>query len=125
MRKRYKVKNHSCALCKPNKMGAACRWKIKELSQDQNVVGKMVDSIAPSIFGYEKIKEALKELQRAARLVSDDPIIREHLGDVYYELKMYKESMREWKESLELKPESEAVKKKLTDIERILGPGKE
>jgi len=33
MRKRYKVKNHSCALCKPNKMGAACRWKIKELSQ--------------------------------------------------------------------------------------------
>jgi len=31
MRKRYKKKNHSCALCKPNKMAGACRWKSKGL----------------------------------------------------------------------------------------------
>lgn len=30
MRKRLKMKRHSCALCKPNKMGGACRWKPKE-----------------------------------------------------------------------------------------------
>ena len=32
MRKRFKIKKHSCALCKPNKMGGACRWKAKEFS---------------------------------------------------------------------------------------------
>jgi len=32
MRKRYKIKMHSCALCKPNKTGWALRWKAKELA---------------------------------------------------------------------------------------------
>ncbi|MDP4000882.1 MAG: hypothetical protein Q8P83_01460 [bacterium] len=30
MRKRYKLKKHSCSLCKPHKMGKAHRWKAKE-----------------------------------------------------------------------------------------------
>ena len=30
MRKRYKKKLHSCAICKPHKMHGAKRWKIKE-----------------------------------------------------------------------------------------------
>ncbi len=31
MRKRYKKKQHSCALCKPYKIGLAHRWNNKEL----------------------------------------------------------------------------------------------
>ena len=31
MRKRYKKKARSCALCKPHKMHGANRWKKKEL----------------------------------------------------------------------------------------------
>lgn len=31
MRKRLKKKKHSCALCKPNKMGCANRWRDKEM----------------------------------------------------------------------------------------------
>lgn len=30
MRKRYKKKKHSCAMCKPHKMHWSCRWKIKD-----------------------------------------------------------------------------------------------
>lgn len=30
MRKRTKKKKHSCALCKPHKMGKCGRWKDKE-----------------------------------------------------------------------------------------------
>jgi hypothetical protein len=30
MRKRFKKKKHSCALCKPNKTGGSCRWSGKE-----------------------------------------------------------------------------------------------
>ena len=32
MRKRYKLKKRSCALCKPNKMNGDVRWTNKELS---------------------------------------------------------------------------------------------
>jgi len=33
MRKRMKMKKHSCALCKAHKMGGACRWSMKELDR--------------------------------------------------------------------------------------------
>src|SRR3989338_8547212 len=56
--------------------------KIKELSQDQNVVGKMVDSIAPSIFGYEKIKEALLlQLMGGVRKIRNDKVVSR--GDIH------------------------------------------
>jgi len=32
VRKRFKVKRHSCPICKPHKMRWAKRWKRKELS---------------------------------------------------------------------------------------------
>lgn len=32
MRKRYKIKKHSCALCKPHKMRGACRWSDKDFA---------------------------------------------------------------------------------------------
>ena len=33
MRKRLKKKKRSCSLCKPHKMHAANRWKVKELDR--------------------------------------------------------------------------------------------
>lgn len=33
MRKRYKRKRESCALCKPQKMGHEKRWKDRDLAQ--------------------------------------------------------------------------------------------
>ena len=35
MRKVYKRKRRSCALCKPHKMGWAKRWKAKEIGRLQ------------------------------------------------------------------------------------------
>jgi len=32
MRKRFKKKKHSCALCKPHKMSGEIRWKVKDFS---------------------------------------------------------------------------------------------
>ena len=32
MRKRFKIKKKSCPLCKPQKMGWANRWNVKELA---------------------------------------------------------------------------------------------
>lgn len=33
MRKRLKLKKHSCALCKPHKMRGANRWDARDLSR--------------------------------------------------------------------------------------------
>lgn len=41
MRKRYKLKKRSCALCKPHKMHWEKRWKIKEqdkISRDEREI---------------------------------------------------------------------------------------
>jgi len=45
MRKRFKKKKRSCALCKPHKMEGATRWKtkefakIKEFEKTKNLLG--------------------------------------------------------------------------------------
>ncbi|MDP2967336.1 MAG: hypothetical protein Q8N87_02930 [bacterium] len=37
MRKRFKNKKRSCALCKPHKMGWVSRWKAKEFTEIQEL----------------------------------------------------------------------------------------
>lgn len=33
MRKRFKIKRHSCGLCKPHKLGLAHRWTAKDFAR--------------------------------------------------------------------------------------------
>lgn len=60
MRKQFKIKKRSCALCKPNKIGWAKRWKDKELMLLKE-------------FEFEKEKSTLKTPVTLAFLLS--PII--------------------------------------------------
>ena len=53
MRKRTKIKNHSCALCKPHKTGHCNRWKAKDLA-------------------LIKMFEKIKNLQSGAKLAEID-----------------------------------------------------
>ena len=56
--------------------------KIKELSQDPKVSQRLVSSIAPSIYGYEKIKEALLlQLMGGVRKVRKDKVVSR--GDMH------------------------------------------
>ncbi|RLE46930.1 AAA family ATPase [Candidatus Woesearchaeota archaeon] len=56
--------------------------KIKELASDPNVVKKLVSSVAPSIYGHEKIKEALVfQLVGGVRKVRDDGVTTR--GDIH------------------------------------------
>ena len=58
---------------------------------------------------YEK---ALHELERAIAVVPDDPVIQEHLGDVYFHLRRLQEARQAWEKSLTLKPDNATVKEK-------------
>jgi replicative DNA helicase Mcm len=56
--------------------------KIIELSKDKNLYGKLVDSTAPSIYGYEKVKEALiMQLVGGVRKVRNDKVVSR--GDMH------------------------------------------
>lgn len=56
--------------------------EIKDLSRDPNLLKKIVSSMAPSIYGHEKIKEALAlQLMGGVRKVRDDGVITR--GDIH------------------------------------------
>jgi Flp pilus assembly protein TadD len=66
------------------------------------------------------LQEAMQELQHAVSLVPDDPVIVEHLGDIYVELKMFREAQEAWERSLQLQPENEVVQGKLKKVKAML-----
>ncbi|MBI2547964.1 helix-turn-helix domain-containing protein [Candidatus Woesearchaeota archaeon] len=56
--------------------------EIKDLAQDQRLLQKLVGSIAPSIYGHEKIKEALLlQLAGGVRKIRDDGVVTR--GDIH------------------------------------------
>ncbi len=60
-------------------------------------------------------------MEKAHRLVPEDPIITEHLGDSYLKLNKKKEALRMYQRALELKPkkEQEAIlRKKIEELKR-------
>ncbi len=62
-----------------------------------------VDSLGWVLFRRGKIDEARKELERAAALPDgDDPVIFDHLGDVYYRLQLRPEAQRSWQRAIQL-----------------------
>jgi tetratricopeptide (TPR) repeat protein len=62
-----------------------------------------VDSLGWVLFRRGKAEEALRELQRAAKLPDgDDPVMWDHLGDVYQHLSRHEEARAAWRRALEL-----------------------
>lgn len=62
-----------------------------------------VDSLGWVLFRRGQIAEARRELERAAELPDgDDPVIWEHLGDVYQQLQMMSQARRAWEKAVRL-----------------------
>jgi len=60
-----------------------------------------VDSLGWVLFRRGRVNEALKELERAATLPEgEDPVIWDHLGDVYYRLEMHDRAQESWQRAL-------------------------
>lgn len=66
--------------------------------------GYYVDSLGWAFFKSGQLPEALKEIQRAAALVGDDPVIYEHLGDIYAKQQRLSDAREAWLHALELDP---------------------
>ena len=66
--------------------------------------GYYVDSLGWAFFKSGMLTEALVELKRAAALVGDDPVIYEHLGDIYAKQQRISDAREAWLHALELDP---------------------
>ncbi len=81
--------------------------------------GYYVDSLAWALFKSDLLTEALAEMKRALTLAGNDPVLYEHLGDIYAKQHNLSEAREAWLHALELDP----ANNKLMDRFRDLGMG--
>ena len=78
--------------------------------------GYYVDSLGWAFFKSGLITEALTEIKRAVALVGDDPVIFEHLGDIYAKQQRMPEAREAWLHSLELDPSNIKLIERFRDL---------
>jgi len=81
--------------------------------------GYYIDSLAWALFKSGLLTEALTEMKRAVVLAGDDPVLYEHLGDIYAKQRNLSDARESWLRALELDPSNS----KLMDRFRELGMG--
>ncbi|MCK4519401.1 MAG: tetratricopeptide repeat protein, partial [Candidatus Omnitrophica bacterium] len=77
--------------------------------------GAYIDSLGWAYFKKGDINKAL-ELVLKASLLLEDPVIYDHLGDIYYKQGLKDKAKEQWQKSLSIDPDEEKVKEK---IERL------
>ena len=78
--------------------------------------GAYVDSLGWALFKIGRVAEALREIQRAAELVKDDPVIFEHLGEIYLTQEHQEAAKDAWLLALELDPRNEKLIKRFREV---------
>jgi tetratricopeptide (TPR) repeat protein len=77
--------------------------------------GYYVDSLAWAFYKSGLLTEALTEIKRAVALVGDDPVIYEHLGEIYMKQQKVSDARDAWLHSLEIDPSNEKLLQRFRD----------
>lgn len=88
--------------------------KALEMQPDN---GAYADSLGWLYFKQGKLKEALRELERASSLL-EDPVIYDHLGDAYFKTYDVEKAKVSWEKSLNLDPKQDGIKKKIEELNK-------
>ena len=75
--------------------------------------GAYIDTLGWILFKKGKYRDALNGIQKASELIKDDPVVTDHLGDVFGALADKDKAIACWKHSLLLDPQNKAVAEKL------------
>ncbi len=78
--------------------------------------GAYVDSMGWVYYRLGRLTDARRELERAVELTHGDPVVREHLGDVYRDMKLFDLARQQYKESLSRDQGNVRVRAKLAGI---------
>jgi tetratricopeptide (TPR) repeat protein len=78
--------------------------------------GYYLDSLAWAFFKKGLLAEALAEMRRAVALVGDDPVIYEHLGEIYLKQQHVSEGREAFLHSLELDPSNDKLMQRFREL---------
>ena len=90
--------------------------KAVNLAPDQ---GYIIDSLAWAYFRLGRYADAVAPQEKASLLMPVDPVVTDHLGDVYWMAGRKREAQYQWHRALSFKPEA----KDATRIQRKLDVG--
>ena len=87
--------------------------KAVEMDADN---GAYLDSLGWTLFRLGRYAEAMDPLMRAAKLIPGEPVVRDHLGDLYRALSRMDDAARSWEEALRLGAgNAEAIRAKIRE----------
>ncbi|SHI58005.1 Tetratricopeptide repeat-containing protein [Malonomonas rubra DSM 5091] len=75
--------------------------------------GYIVDTLGWIYFKMGRYQESRQQLEEATSLLPEDPVILEHLGDLYRALMLWEDAAAAYRKSLELDPLAVGVEEKL------------
>ena len=78
--------------------------------------GYYIDSLGWALFKVGRVDEARQTIQRAADLVKDDPVIFEHLGEIYLTQDHHEQAKDAWIRSLTLDPKNEKLIRRFQEV---------
>jgi tetratricopeptide (TPR) repeat protein len=78
--------------------------------------GAFIDSLGWVYYRMGRLSEARDQLERAVRLTRGDPVVLEHLGDVYRDLKLPELAREQYRKSLAADSGNQRVRTKLEAI---------
>jgi tetratricopeptide (TPR) repeat protein len=86
--------------------------------------GHIIDSLGWALYRLGRHEEAVAPMERAAELLATDPIVNDHLGDVYWVVGRRLEAQFQWRRALSFDPEPEdetRIRRKLeVGLDRVL-----
>ena len=86
--------------------------------------GYIVDSLAWGLFKLGKYETAIPHIEKAAELMPVDPIVTDHLGDLYWAVGRHLEAKFQWRRALSFDPElkdANRIREKLrVGLDRVL-----
>jgi len=80
-----------------NRELVAARRHIEKALEKDPEKGEYVDSFGWVLYRLGKLEQAREQLERAVRLTNGDPIVREHLGDVYRDLRLAEQAREQYR----------------------------
>ena len=75
--------------------------------------GYIIDTLGWVLYKLGRYAESRIEMEKAAEIFPHDPVINEHLGDIYRALELWSEAAQAYRRAIELDPQAIGVREKL------------